>query len=80
MDLKKDAGKVAFNVIKTTKNTDYVNGNAQTAWKVLENKYNPKTAPTSSKVHKELFGTKLKKNKDPDVWITYMEDFRTQLM
>ena len=79
MDLKKEGGKVAFNVIKGTKNQEYPNGNVQAAWKALEDKYNPKTAPSLSKVHKEFYGAKLKRNKDPDVWITYLEDLRTQL-
>ena len=79
MDLKKDGCKVAFNVIRTTKNTEYENGNVQVAWKALENKYNPKTAPSLSRVHREFFGSRLKKGKDSDVWITYLEDLRMQL-
>jgi len=38
MDLKKEGGKVAFNVIKGIKNQEYLNGNVQAAWKALEDK------------------------------------------
>ena len=79
MDAKKEGGKVAFNIIKGTKNKDYEDGNAQVAWKNLEHKYKPKNAPSLIKITKEFYNLKLKKKGDPDVFITKLEDLRTQM-
>ena len=80
MDMKKEGGKVAFNLIRATKTSEYKEGNVKLAWKNLENKYNPKTAPCLTKIHREFFGSKLgSKRNDPDTWITHLEELRTQM-
>ena len=79
MDVKKDGGKVAFHLIKSTKTKDYEKGNASLAWKKLINKYEPKSAPSLTKIHKEFYAAKLKDKSDPDVWITHLEELRIQM-
>ena len=40
------AGKVAFNLVKNCKSTEFTEGNCKQAWDQLVNKYTPKTAPS----------------------------------
>jgi transposase InsO family protein len=79
MDTKENAGKVAFNLVRSSKNEDYEDGNIATAFKSLQRKYSPKTAPTLAKYHKLFYSAKLKKKADPDVFITYLEDLRLNM-
>jgi hypothetical protein len=74
MDTKENAGKIAFNLVRSSKNEDYEDGNIAVAFKSLKRKYSPKTAPTLAKYHKLFYSSKLKKKADPDVYITYLED------
>ena len=53
------AGRIAFNLAKSSKSNDYPNGHAATAWQSLERKYNPKTTTSRTKLHKEFYGAKL---------------------
>jgi hypothetical protein len=52
MDTRESAGKVAFNIVKRSKSTDYQDGNAEVTWKGLKWKYSPTTAPSLAKLHK----------------------------
>jgi hypothetical protein len=73
------AGRVAFNIVKRSKTSDYPDGNAAIAWQGLKRKYAPTTAPTLTRLSKVFYGAKLKKKVDPEVFITYLEDVRTRL-
>jgi len=79
MDTEKSGGKVAFNIVKATKTTQYADGNIWEAWRRLKKKYETQTAPTLAKLHKMFYKVKLKKNVDPDVFITYLEDLRIRM-
>ncbi len=79
MDTEKSAGRVAFNIVKRSKTTDYPDGNADVAWKGLKRKYKPTSAPSLAKLHKQFYSAKLKKKVDPDIFITYLEDLRTRM-
>ena len=76
MDETTGAGQTAFLLVRSTKTTDYADGNAKKAWTKLKNKYAPTTAPTLSQVQEEFFSAKMKKHGNPDVFITKLEDLR----
>ena len=74
------AGRVAFQIVKTSKGKDYVDGNAAVAWQRLRKKYAPTRAPSLLLLKKKFAQSRLKdKNSDPDEWLTELEDMRTQL-
>jgi hypothetical protein len=77
MDTRESAGKIAFNILKRSKSTDYGDGNALVAWNALKRKYFRTTVPSLAKLHKQFYSAKLKKKVDPDIFITYLEDIRT---
>ena len=79
IDCSKAQGRVVFNLVRASKSEDYPDGHAATAWKNLERKFQPKTTPSITKLHKSFYGAKLKKGVDPINFITYMEDLRDQL-
>ena len=79
VNMSKEAGKVAFSIIQSTKDDDYKHGNARADFEKLEKKYDPKTNPTLSRIHEEFYSTQMKKGQDPDVWITHLEDLRAQM-
>jgi hypothetical protein len=60
-------GNVAFNIIWQSTSTDYVNGNAVEAMARLKKRYQPDTAPEFARLLKLFFGTRQKKNQDPDL-------------
>ena len=74
MDETSPAEQVAFLLVRSTKTTDYADGNAKEAWAKLKAKYAPKSAPTLSQVQEEFFSARIKKNGDPDVYITKLEN------
>jgi hypothetical protein len=61
------------------KSTEYRDGNGQVAWTRLSAKYAPKTAPSMIKLEKQFRESRLKKGKDPDVWITNLEELRDRI-
>ena len=73
-------GKVAFTFVRSSKTTDYPNGNAAEAFRRLRNKYKPKSAPVVARLCATFFGNKLKQGHDPDVYISIMEDLKYQLL
>ena len=79
MDTDKPSGRVAFNIIRGTKTAEYADGNAALAWKRLKRKYEPNTAPTLMKLTQLYQNARLKKGRDPDVFVTYLEDLRSRL-
>ena len=80
MDDSKSGGKVAFNIIRNTKDKkDYPHGNAKVAWEKLKKKCAPTSAPNSLEVHREFCGAKFKKHWAPDAFITNMEELRGKM-
>lgn len=79
MDTTTASGKVAFNLVRAAKSKDYQDGNAMAAYKRLKSKYAPETGPTLTKLHKAFYSSKLKRNSDPDVFITELEDIRVRM-
>ena len=79
MDTSSTAGKIAFNLVKSSKNKDYPDGNATISFKKLKDKYASESAPNVSKLYNQFYTSKLKKNQDPDVWVMYLEEIRLRL-
>lgn len=79
MDISKPSGKVAFSIVRSSKSSDYVDGNAAIAWQRLTAKYAPTTAPSLVKLERQFRQSKLKLKSDPDAWITELEDMRLRL-
>ena len=81
IDTSKAGGRVAFNIIKGSKDPKkFSGGNVKVAYDRLKKKYNPTSAPNLTKVYRMFYGAKFKKNNDPDVFITYMEDLRSRMV
>jgi hypothetical protein len=70
IDVKASSGKVASNIIRGCKIKGYPDGNGTIAWKRLNNKYEPVSAPSMVKLEKQFRELSLKKGQDPEVWIT----------
>jgi hypothetical protein len=49
------------------------------AWERLKNKFEPSSAPSLVKLEKQFRQCSLKKEQDPDIWITELEDYRMRL-
>ena len=80
IDASKDVGRVAFQIVKGSKNDDFKEGSARLAWWRLENKYAAKNAPNLLKLQEQYTDCRLKKKtQDPDIWITQLEDYRYQM-
>jgi gag-polypeptide of LTR copia-type len=79
IDIKTSSGKVAFNLIKGCKSKNYSDGNAAVARERLKNKYEPISAPSLVKLEKQFRELSLKKDEDPEVWITELENLRVRL-
>jgi gag-polypeptide of LTR copia-type len=72
-------GNVAFNIVRQAVSADYPNGNAADAFARLKKRYQPDTAPELTRIHKLFYGTRQKKNQDPDLYINYLEDLRFRM-
>ena len=72
-------GNIAFNIVRQAVTDEHPNGNAAEAFARLKKKYNPETAPELARLHKLFYGTKQKKNQDPNLYISYLEDLRQRL-
>ena len=79
MDVKKAAGKVAFQIVKGCKTKEYEDGNAAVAWERLKKKYQPTSAPSLVKLECTFRKSVLKEKEDPGEWITQLEEMRMQL-
>jgi 2'-5' RNA ligase len=73
MDTTTSGGKVAFNIIERSKTDKFPEGNSALAWNGLN------SAPSLTKIHKQFYSAKLKRKVDPDTFIGYLEDLRTQM-
>ena len=79
IDASNATGRTVFNLIKNTKSDDYPDGNASNAWKALEKKFEPKTAPSKAKLHRLFYKAEMRKKADPIDFITYLEGIRSRL-
>ena len=80
IDTNTTKGRVAFKLVKSCKNSDYPDGHAFKAWTKLINKFVPKSAPSLLKLKRAFNRSKLTStSKDPDEWITDLEDLREKL-
>lgn len=74
-----DAGNVAFSIIRNAKTKYLPDGDSALAWKNMEAKYSPKTAPTEMSLYNEFHSSKLQRGDDPDIWLCRLEDLRFRL-
>ena len=72
-------GNIAFDIVRQSVSDEYPDGNAREAFMKLKRKYQPETAPELARLHKLFFGTKHKKRQDPEIYISYLEDFRLRM-
>ena len=79
IDCETDAGKVAFGLVRASKSKEFEDGNASVAYHYLKKKYQPSTSVALMKIESSYQNAKLKKDMDPDVFITYMESLRERL-
>ena len=80
IDRKSAAGKVAFNLVKNCKTTEYPEGKCKQAWDRLVNKYAPKTAPSYIELKKTFTNSSLASPEDdPNEWITDLESLRAKM-
>jgi hypothetical protein len=70
IDVKTSSDKIAFNIVKGCKSKDdYPDGNAESSWEKLKNKFEPVCAPATVKLDKQFRESSLKKGQEPEVWI-----------
>jgi len=80
IDMSKDKGKIAFQIVKNCKTTTKKGGDGVLAWKRLKAKYAPKIAPRKMELIREFQRLTLKSSReDPDVWLTNLESIQTKL-
>lgn len=72
-------GRIAFQIVKGCKSTDFPDGNASIAWTRLKAKYASTTAPSLLKQKHEYDQSRIKPGQDPDEWITNLEEQRARL-
>jgi hypothetical protein len=68
-------GKGAFGCVNGAVTADIQLGSAREAWKRLNNKFEPKTAPSHLRLQNLFHKSYLQSNQDPDEWITELEEF-----
>ena len=78
IDVRSSSGKVAFSMVKGYKSKDYIDGKAAIAWD-MKKKFKPNSAPSLVKTEKMFRQSVLKRNKDPDNWIIYLEKLGMKL-
>lgn len=75
-----ETGRVAFQIIRTSKTKELSSGDARAAWLRLESKFESKRAPNRLLLKEKFMNMKLKNPRaDPDVWITQLEDLQVQI-
>ena len=70
---------VSFGIIDTAKDKNLANGNSALAWKRLSKKFAGRNNAEKMKLIKQFNESHMKKNEDPDVWITNMERLRQRI-
>ena len=79
IDMRTGKGRLAMNLIYSTKSDKYPYGNSAQAWHNLTRKYQPKTAAELSRVKKSYVNARLRFGDDPDNFVDYLERLREQL-
>jgi len=75
-----DTGRIAFQIVRGSKTKDLVDGDARSAWRKLESKFDSKRAPNRLLLKEKFVNSRLKSvRSDPDVWITQLEDLQVQI-
>jgi hypothetical protein len=73
-------GKVAFGCVNGASTIDIQLGSAREAWKRLNNKFEPKTAPSCLRLQNLFHKSYLQWSQDPDKWITELEELRMRII
>ena len=73
------AGRVAFQAVKGSRTSDIEDGDSSLAWKRLNDKFAPKTAPSRLNLRNQFQSSFLQTRQDPDEWLTHLEDLRARL-
>jgi hypothetical protein len=80
IDGKKDFDRVAFNIVKGCRSSEYKDGNARLALTRLKETIAAQSAPLRMKLVREFAQSRLANvNKDPDIWLTELEDLRKRI-
>jgi len=74
-----DAVRVSFGIIKGSKGKKKP-GDCALAWAHLNNKFEPKSAPSRMTLKKKFLLMNLKPKEDTDKWLTSLEDLKEQLV
>ena len=70
---------VSFGIVDTAKDEDLMNGNMALAWKRLSEKFAGRNNAEKMKLIKQLYESRMKRNEDPDVWITNLDLLRQRI-
>ena len=79
IDGTKTQGKVVFNILHGSTSTNKPDGDCAVAWKRLNEKFEPKTAPNRLLLSKQYQNASLRAGADPSAFITYMEELKVKL-
>jgi hypothetical protein len=74
MDTSTKQGMVAFNLVMSSKTTEFRDGHAGISWKRLLLKYQPDTGCQLTKLHKQYYASILKPGQDPETLGSKMSD------
>lgn len=69
----------AFNLVRGSKTAELPQGDLAKAWKVLTNRYEPKTKAAMSETKLEFAQSKLKQGQEPEEWIAALEALQFRL-
>ena len=70
---------IAVDIMFVNKVPYLMNGNTALAWKRLSQKFAGRNNAEKMKLIKQLTESRMKKNEDPDVWITNLERLRQRI-
>jgi hypothetical protein len=73
------AGKMAFSYVRGTKLADCEDSNAKVAFSKLANRYATKMMVSLAKTNRLFYEARLKKQDNPDIFITYIEGLPTRM-
>ncbi len=79
MDTTKTTGKIAFRIIKGCKGGEYKHGLASLAWSRLKTKFEPRGSTSLLKLKREFNQLRMKKDEDPEEWITKLEEIQERI-
>ena len=79
ISMKTSAGRIAINLVMSSKSEYWPNGNIAQAWLNLKRKYEPRTIAEVTRVKKSYVNATMKKGQDPDSFIDYLERLQIQM-